>query len=99
MSTQWLHVSVEPGPVLVQFQGEVYAGQLVSWREDRDQNTWKGLVQFSRGGRKVELWFPQGQIRTVNVHDASVEDEQWSADAVDRMLASIEEAGQDPESA
>ena len=84
---------MDPGPVLVQFQGQVYAGQLVAWRKDRDQNTWKGLVQFSRGGRRVELWFPQGQIRTRDEHDDSVADEQWSTDAVNQLLASIEEDG------
>ena len=80
--------------MLVQFQGEVYAGQLIAWRRDRDQHTWKGLVQFTRDGFNFELWFPQGQIRAADIHDASIQEEQWSSDAVDRMLASIEEEGQ-----
>lgn len=77
--------------MLVQFQGEVYAGQLIAWRKDRDQNTLKGLVRFTRAGYEVELWFPQGQIRPRVADDDSTDDEQWSADAVKRMLASLEE--------
>jgi hypothetical protein len=82
---------MDPGPVLVQFQGEVYSGQLVAWRKDRDQNTWKGLVQFTRAGRNAELWFPEGQIRTLEPHDASIEEEQWSSDAVEKLLANLNE--------
>lgn len=77
--------------MLVQFQGEVYAGQLIAWRRDRDQNTLKGLVRFTRAGREVELWFPEGQIRPSVAEDASTHEEQWSADAVRRMLASLED--------
>lgn len=81
--------------MLVQFQGEVYAGQLIVWRKDRDQNTMKGLVRFTRMDREVELWFPQGQIRASVANDESTHDEQWSADAVKRMLASLEDEQRD----
>lgn len=82
---------MEPGPVLVQFQGEVYAGTLLGWRKDRDQNTMKGLVRFTRAGREVELWFPQAQIRVSEPDDSSTVEEQWSTDAVNRLLASIQD--------
>ncbi len=77
----------------MRFQGEVYAGQLIAWRKDRDQNTEKGLVRFVRAGREAELWFPAGQIRQNDPKDESVEDEQWSAEAVTRLLARLEVDG------
>ena len=76
--------------MLVQFQGEVYAGQLIAWRKDRDQNTEKGLVRFTRAGHEAELWFPLGQIRATVPEDQSTDEEQWSADAVSRLLSHLE---------
>ncbi len=75
----------------MRFQGEVYAGQLIAWRKDRDQNTEKGLVRFVRSGREAELWFPAGQIRQKDPQDESVEGEPWSAEAVTRLLASLDD--------
>jgi len=86
---------MESGPVLVNFQGEVYAGTLLVWRRDRDQNTMKGLVRFSRGGHEAELWFPSSQIRRTDPDDSSVVEEQWSTDAVNRLIESIERDGTD----
>ena len=77
--------------MLVQFQGEVYAGQLIAWRKDRDQNTEKGLVRFQRAGHQVELWFPKGQIRVSEPDDRSTDGEQWSSDAVNRLLSYLED--------
>ena len=77
--------------MLVQFQGEVYAGLLIAWRRDRDQNTEKGLVRFTRAGHEVELWFPQGQIRASEPDDQSTHEEQWSSDAVNRLLSQLED--------
>jgi len=96
VGTRWFDAGVEALRVFVQYQGEVYSGALTAWRNidgmSGGRTFGSGLVRFTRLGREYELWFPQGSIRPANPNDESVPDEQWSADAVDKFIASLHDS-------
>jgi hypothetical protein len=93
---KWFDAAVDALRVFVQYQGEVYSGSLTAWRKIEGMTQGRafgsGLVRFTRLGRDYELWFPQGSIRPANPHDESVPDEQWSADAVEKFIASLHDS-------
>ena len=84
---------MKPQPVFVQYQGEVYAGSMVAWRNidgiTNGTTFGAGLVRFKRFDRDYELWFTQGAIRPANPDDDSVPDEAWSEEAVERFIATL----------
>jgi hypothetical protein len=84
---------MEPLKVFVQYQGEVYSGEMTAWRDieglTQGRSFGSGLVRFTRLGRDYELWFPQGSIRPANQNDDSVPDEQWTTDAVEKFIQSM----------
>lgn len=86
---------MRPLPVFVQYQGEVYAGSMIAWRNvegiTHGVTFGAGLVRFRRFDRDYELWFTQGAIRPANPDDDSVPDEAWTAEAVERFLSTLQE--------